>query len=107
MKTDIHFCFRSRMYGEIRPSRHAMQCHASLVVEVQRLPAIPPDGVMVTVHNASDGLLILRPGDEIAELLVLQALIPKFVIHHAKNDRSTRTTPGQQVPRDVEDSTDA
>ena len=107
VKTDIHFCFRSRMYGEIRPSRHAMQCHASLVVEVQRLPAIPPDGVMVTVHNASDGLLILRPGDEIAELLVLQALIPKFVIHHAKNDRSTRTTPGQQVPRDVEDSTDA
>ena len=107
VKTDIHFCFRSRIYGEIRPSRRAMQHHGSLVVEVQWLPAIPPDGVMVTVHNASDGLLILRPGDEIAELVVLQALIPKFVIHHARNDRSTRTTPGQPVPRDVEDSTDA
>ena len=65
MKTDIHFYFRTHIYGEIWPSRQAMQCHASLVVEV-----------MVTVHNASDGTLILRPGDEIAELLVLQALIP-------------------------------
>ena len=107
VKTDIHFCFRSCIYGEIRPSHRTMQCHASLVVEVQRLPAIPPDGVMVTVHNASDGILILHPRDEIAELVVLQALIPKFVIHHAKNDKSTWTTPGQPVPRDVEDSTDA
>ena len=84
-----------------------MQRHASLVMEVQQLPANPPDGVMVTVYNASDGILILRLGDEIAELVVLQALIPKFVIHHAKNDRSTRTTPGQLVPCHVEDSTDA
>ena len=70
------------------------------------MPSIPPDGVMVTVHNASDGTLILCPGDEIAELLVLQALIPKFVLHYAKPARLNRTTPCRPAPRDGEDSTD-
>ena len=106
VKTDIHFYFRMHIYGEIRPSYRAMQCHASLVVEVQWVPSIPPDGVMVTVHNASDGTLILRLGDEIAELLVLQALIPKFVLHYAKPTRSNRITPCRPAPRDGEDSTD-
>ena len=106
VKTDIHFYFRNRIYGEIQHSHRAMQCHASLVVEVQRMPSIPPDGVMVTVHNASDGTLILRSGDEIAELLVLQALIPKFVLHYAKPTRSNQITPCRLAPHDGEDSTD-
>ena len=106
MKTDIHFYFRMRIYREIWPSHQAMQCHALLVVEVQRVPSIPPDGVMVTVHNVSDGTLILHLGDEIAELLVLQALIPKFVLHYAKPTRSNQITPCRPAPRDGEDSTD-
>ena len=83
-----------------------MQCHALLVVEVQQVPSIPPDGVEVTVHNVTDGTLILHPGDEIAELLVLQALIPKFILHYAKPVRLNRTTPCRLAPHDGEDSTD-
>ena len=105
VRTDIYFCFPKRMYGEIRPSLRAMQHHPSLVVEIQRVPVIPPDGVMVTIHNASNDTLTLRPGDEIAELTVLQALIPRFVLHYAKKDRA-RTPTCRSRPRDGEDSTD-
>ena len=59
------------------------------------MPSIPPDGVMVTVLNVSDGTLILCPGDEIAELLVLQALIPKFHTPLCKTNKVKPNNPMQ------------
>lgn len=106
VKTDIYFYFPEHTYGEVQPSPQAMLQHPSLVVERQRIPFIPNDGVTVMVHNASQDTLTIRPGAEIAHLVILQALVPKFVVRYAKRDHAHRTTDRRSGPRDGDDSTD-
>ena len=83
-----------------------MQQYPSLVVERQRIPFIPNDGVTVTVHNASHDTLTLCPGVEIADLVILQALVPKFVLCYAKREHAYWTSSHWPGPRDGDDSTD-
>ena len=73
----------------------AMWENPSLVVPPQKILFVPNDGVTVTVQNASRDTLTLRPGVEIANLTIVQPLVPKFVLHNAnKRDHDSWMPPG-------------
>ena len=105
VKTDIHFYLPGLVYGEVQPCPKAMQENTSLVVPQQKILFVPNDGVTVTVQNASRNTLTLRPGVEIADLIIVQLLVPKFVLQNTnKRDRDSWTPLRQRRPCDGDNS---
>ena len=107
VKTDIHFYLPGLVYGKVQSCPKAMRENPSLVVPPQKILFVPNDGVTVMVQNASRDTLTLRPGVEIANLTIVQPLVPKFVLCNAnKRDCDSWMPPGQVRQRDGDDSTD-